>query len=243
MYNDFAYIYDTLVFDIDYDFYIKQILKKANENDIKTDRILEFGVGTGNLAKKLSDYSKEYIGVDLSEEMLSVAYEKLINKDNIKLLSCDINDFETDKKFNMAVSTLDTINYILEEDELLRIFKKINSLIEDGGLFVFDINSENKLKEVLGNNTYVYEYKNIFYTWQNFFDEEENIVDFLLDFFIKEDGVYHRITEEQSEKIYPLDKIIELLKKSNFKKIDFIDFDTGLEIKSNTQRILIIAIK
>lgn len=243
MYNDFAYIYDKLVFDIDYDFYIEQIISKAKENNIQTNRILEFGVGTGNLAKKLCKYSNEYVGIDLSIDMLAIANEKISKDDNIELLACDINYYDTDNKFNLAVSTLDTINYILEEDELLKIFQKINNLLKDDGAFIFDINSENKLIDILGNNTYVYEYDNIFYTWQNFYDENEKIVDFLLDFFIKEDGVYHRITEEQSEKVYPLEKILTLLKQSGFNGFQYIDFDTGDKINENTQRILIIAIK
>lgn len=243
MYNDFAYIYDTLVFDIDYDFYIEQILKKAKDNNINTNRILEFGVGTGNLAKRLCKYSDEYVGIDLSVDMLAIANEKIAKEDNIELLACDINDYHTDDKFSMAVSTLDTINYILDEEDLLKIFQKINNLIEDDGAFIFDINSENKLIDILGNNTYVYEYENIFYTWQNFYDEDEQIVDFLLDFFIEENGVYHRITEEQSEKIYPLEKILTLLEQAGFSKFQYIDFDTGENIDENSQRILILAIK
>src|SRR5699024_3834412 len=182
-------------------------------------------------------YSNEYVGIDLSIDMLAIANEKISKDDNIELLACDINDYDTENKFNLSVSTLDTINYILEEDELLKIFQKINNLLKDDGAFIFDINYENKLIDILGNNTYVYEYDNIFYTWQNFYDDNEKIVDFLLDFFIKEDGVYHSITEEQSEKVYPLEKILTLLKQSGFNGFQYIDFDTGDKINENTQRI------
>ncbi|QQK07798.1 class I SAM-dependent DNA methyltransferase [Miniphocaeibacter halophilus] len=243
MYSDFAEIYNKLVFDIDYDFYYNTINVELDKNSIVPKNILEIGIGTGNLTKRMNFETDSYIGIDLSQEMLEIASNNLIEKKDITLLNADISDFSLNNFFDLAISTLDTINYILEEDRLFSAFKNIYNSLKKDSAFIFDINSENKLKKVLGNNTFVFEYENIFYTWQNFLDEEENIVDFVLDFFIEENGLYRRIREEQSEKIYSVDYIMKLLKKAGFKNISYKDFDSGNKVTENSQRILFTAIK
>lgn len=243
MYSDFAEIYNKLVFDIDYDFYYNTIKIELNKYNIIPRNILEIGIGTGNLTKRMNFETDSYIGIDLSQEMLEIASNNLIDKKDISLLNANIIDFTLENSFHLAISTLDTINYILDEKELLLAFENVYNSLKKDSAFIFDINSENKLREVLGNNTFVFEHENIFYTWQNFLDEEEFIVDFVLDFFIEENGLYRRIREEQSEKIYSLDFIIELLKKVGFRNISFKDFDSGNKVNEKTQRILFTAIK
>ena len=243
MYKEFSEIYNKLVFDIDYDFYVETIKKEVELNGIEPENILELGIGTGNLTKKLDYEYNSYYGIDLSSEMLEIASNNLVDMPNLTLINADIAKFKLEDKFNLAFSTLDTINYILDSNKLKDVFKNIYDSLTNNSVFIFDINSENKLRDVLGNNSYVYEYDNIFYTWQSFLDEEEDIVDFVLDFFIEENGLYKRITEEQSEKIYSLEYIQELLKNIGFSKITYKDFDTGKIVNNKSQRILFTAIK
>lgn len=242
MYNEFAGIYDTLVFDIEYDKYADLIYKKTLEYGGSLERILDFGVGTGNLTKELIGYSVRYAGIDLSQEMLSIARQK-IEDSKLELYSCDIRDYMDEEPFSLCVSTLDSTNYILDESELLEIMKKICDLLENGGHYLFDINSEYKLREVLGNRSYIYEKDNIFYTWDNYYNEEEDMVEFILDFFVEEGELYRRFTEYQTEKIYSIDKIRELLKKAGFTIREILDFDTGESLGSFSQRILFVAEK
>ena len=108
---------------------------------------------------------------------------------------------------------------------------------------MFDINSEYKLKEILGNRSYIYEKEDIFYTWDNYYDPDENKVDFILDFFVEEQGLYRRFTEYQTERIYSVPEISSYLKNTGFKILEIIDFDTGDVPTGETQRILFIAKK
>ena len=243
MYNDFSEVYNKLVFDIDYDFYLETIKKQLMKLNLEPKDILEIGIGTGNLTKRMDFRTNSYIGVDLSSEMLEIASNNLNDKENLQLINADISKFKMENRFDLAISTLDTINYILDEDDLYASFKNIYDSLRANSAFIFDINSENKLRNVLGNNDYIYEYDNIFYTWQSFLDEENNIVDFVLDFFIEENNLYRRITEEQSEKIYSLDYIINILKNIGFEINNYIDFDTGKNIDENSQRILLTVTK
>ena len=106
---------------------------------------------------------------------------------------------------------------------------------------MFDVNTPYKLIEVMGNNHFVYEYEDIFYTWVNQYYEEDNLIDFYIDFFVKnEDNSYQRIRETQTEKVYSLDAIRFMLYNSGFNTVKIIDFDTGKSLEDYTQRALFI---
>lgn len=241
MYNEFSNVYDRLVFDIDYENYSEII--KQNIDFKENMSILEIGIGTGNMTKYFIENSKEYFGIDPSAEMLEIASNKLIEYSNVKYLNIGIEDLEVNEYFDFAFSTLDTINYLKDYGTVKKSFENVYNSLKYGSYFSFDINSLDKIENVLGDNSYVYEYKNIFYTWQNEYDYESKEVDMTLDFFVEEDGRYNRITEYQHQKYYSPKILKEMLAEIGFKNIIIKDFDTGEEIEEFTQRILIVCQK
>ena len=237
MYNEFSNVYDRLVFDIDYENHSRIIKENV---DYKEDmNILEIGIGTGNMTKYFIEDSKEYFGLDPSVEMLEIASNKLIEYSNIKYLNIGIEDLKMNEYFDFAFSTLDTINYLKDLETVKKSFENIYNSLKSGSYLSFDINSLDKIENVLGNNSYVYEYENIFYTWQNEYDYENREVDMILDFFVEEEGVYKRITEYQHQKYYSPEILREMLTEIGFGNFRIKDFDTGEELEEFTQRILI----
>lgn len=200
---EFSNVYDKLQ-DADYDkfyTYYKSVFSKFN---LKPKLVLDLGCGTGSIAVKMAKDGYDMIGLDLSFEMLDVARKKA-EKENVDILflNQDMTDFELYGTVDAIISSMDSINYITEEGDLSKLFKLCHNYLNPDGLFIFDINSEYKLKEILGNNTFTYEEDNIFYVWQNSFDESQNICCFMLDFFIKdENGKYDRFSEYQEERVY-----------------------------------------
>lgn len=236
MYKEFAYIYDKLTFDIDYEKYSKVIKNEINKLNISPRSILELGIGSGNMTKYFYNPGINYTGVDHSEDMLEICSRKF---PNINLSKQDLNNLEIDENFHFIFSTLDTINYILDSEKLQSLFFKIKQMCN--GVFIFDVNTPYKLIDIMGNNHFVYEYEDIFYTWVNQYYEEENLVDFYIDFFIKnEDNLYRRIRETQTEKVYSLDTLKFMLYNSGFANIKIIDFDSGKTLNEKTQRALFI---
>lgn len=205
---EFSNVYDKLQ-DADYDkfySYYKSVFSKYN---LDPKLVLDLGCGTGSIAVKMAKDGYDMIGLDLSFEMLDIARKKA-EKENadILFLNQDMTDFELYGTVDAIISSMDSINYITEDGGLLKLFKLCNNYLNPDGVFIFDINSEYKLKEVLGNNTFTYEEDNIFYVWQNSFDEDENICSLLLDFFIRdEDEKYTRFTEYQEERVYTPEEI------------------------------------
>lgn len=236
MYKEFAYIYDKLTFDIDYEDYSEVIKKELKKLEIKPESILELGIGSGNMTKYFYNASINYTGVDLSKEMLKICADKF---PNISIINEDLCQLELTKNYDFIFSTLDTINYILDSQKLQNLFSNINENCT--GVFMFDVNTPYKLIEVMGNNHFVYEYEDIFYTWVNQYYEEGNLIDFYIDFFVKnQDNSYQRIREAQTEKVYSLDALRFMLYNSGFNTVKIIDFDTGKTLNNCTQRALFI---
>lgn len=238
MYSRFSELYDLLTFDINYKKYAKNIMKFIENEKIEEPSILEIGCGTGNLTQELAKEGFSILALDNSLDMLNIAFPKLIELENVNLIIQDMYTFNYGiYGFDVIVSLLDVINYITDEKKLVLLFKNIYDGLNEGGLFIFDINSKNKLLDVLGNNTYVYEKENVFYTWEN--TMVDNLVYFDLNFFVKTNENYERFKETQIERYYSIDFIKNMLEEIGFINIEFIDEDTGFNINDETQRILI----
>ena len=241
MYEDFSYIYDKLSFDIDYEGYAKNILNLVDKYNIKRENMLELAAGSGMLTHYFFDEFKNIDALDISPDMLNVFAEKYDN-DNVNLIYYDMVEFENPDKYDLIVILLDSINYVTDPKELQKLFDNCYKNLKDGGLLVFDINSEYKMKEVFGSNCYVYEYEDIFYTWDNFY--EDDLIDMHLNFFVEnKDGSYDRIYEYQLERVYSIDQVSQKVKEAGFHDIKTYDEDDFGPVKADSLRILFSAVK
>lgn len=241
MYEDFSYIYDKLSFDIDYEGYAKNILSLVDKYNIKKENMLELAAGSGMLTQYFIDEFKNIDALDISTDMLNVFASKYDNN-NVNLIYYDMLEFENPNKYDLIVILLDSINYVTDQKELKKLFNNCYKNLKDNGLLVFDINSEYKMTEIFGSNCYIYEYEDIFYTWDNFY--EDDLVDMHLNFFVEnENGSYDRIYEYQQERVYSIEEIKNMVSKSGFEEIKIYDEDDFSSIKEDSQRILISAVK
>lgn len=242
-YNEFASIYDDLMNDFDYKEWADYIESIFDLYSKSPSKILEMACGTGNLSYEIAKRGYNLLSFDLSSEMLARAYEKLNKYKNVKLLRQDMINFNLNSKFDSIVSICDSINYIIDVKDLYSVFKNVYNHLEDNGLFIFDINSSYKLQEIIGNNIFIEDREDVFYTWQNEYDIDTNICNFYLTFFIKEKDKYHRFDEVHEERAYEVDEIVNLLKDIGFKEIDFYKCFTFDKIDAETERINFVAIK
>ncbi|SDZ40251.1 Methyltransferase domain-containing protein [Proteiniborus ethanoligenes] len=242
-YKEFAYIYDTLMHDVDYskwmDF-IKDILIAYN---VKSQEVLEIGCGTGNFTRLLCEAGYKVTAFDLSEDMLSIAYDKLNSYRNIQLLNQDMTDFNINKSFEAIISVCDSINYLVDYLDLEKCFNRVYSHLEPGGIFVFDINSFYKLKHIIGNNTFIEDNEAIFYVWENEFFEEDNTCEFYITFFVKSQDLYKRFDEVHIEKAYTYLEIEKTLKKAGFENINVYDDYSNKLPTETSERLIFVAQK
>ncbi|MGM9551551.1 MAG: class I SAM-dependent DNA methyltransferase [Clostridia bacterium] len=242
MYQDFAYLYDALQEDVPYslfaDYYEKIMEKFNNEKGL----CLDLGCGTGNMTMELSHRGFDMIGVDSSVDMLEVAREKAQEAEkDILYLNQDMTEFELYGTVSTAISSLDCINYVTDEEALLKVFKLVNNYLDPEGLFIFDINSEYKLEHILGNNTYVSDDEDIFYSWQNSYDKEKKICTFDLTFFQRDEDMYYRFDETHYERAYSVEEITNLIKESGMEVVGVYDNLSFNPPTDKSERIFFVA--
>lgn len=240
MYDKFSYIYDELMKrQVDYNLLASNVIQICNDNNINVKSILECGMGSGNLTEQFLERKIDVDGFDISDNMLSIAYNKLIDYNNVNILKGDIRTFVSNKKYNLICCFFDILNYIKNLDEIELFLQNAKKQMNENSILMFDVNSEYKLKEYLGNNTFVVEEDDIYYVWRN--SLYKNYIDFEIDFFIKkEKNIYEKIKERQKQYIYSENDILKLIEKNNFKIVEVLDFETFKNKRKNTYRILYI---
>ncbi len=245
-YGIFSSVYDILTENVEYERIANKICSLLSRNGINGGLLLDIGCGTGTLSFLLEKNGYDVIGVDPSEDMLAIANEKKYDEDSSAIFLCQAGEeLDLYGTIDCAVCSLDTINHISSIEKIKEIFKKISLFMNMGGIFVFDINTVFKHREILGNNTFVYDMDEVYCVWQNTFCLEEMKTDIDLDFFIKneDDEVYERYSESFSEYSYETDDILNILNECGFEVVSLCDDYTDGSITEITQRITITAKK
>ncbi len=245
MYKNFSYLYDQFMYDIPYDEWVSNILTIFLENDFNPKTIVDLGCGTGELTSKLQSMGFNMIGIDISEDMIKVAKKKNTTRgQNIIYKTENIVDFTLDKKVDSMISTCDSYNYILDDNDLLKSFKKVYSYLNDDGMFIFDMNTEYYFKNILGNSMYSDINSKNAYIVENTFDCEQNINTYKLNLFIEnEKGSYDKNIEIHKEKARNPKDVIKLLNLANFKFLCLLDtYDLNIA-DDKSLRIYFVCIK
>ncbi len=143
---------------------------------------------------------------------------------------------------NAAICTLDSINHLTIEADVIETFRRVSLFLEPGGAFIFDVNTVYKHREILADNTFVYDTPEVYCVWQNSLNEDDS-VDITLDFFEEDDGAYYRSYESFSERAYPLSEIENWLSAAGLSVMHIYDELTQNDINDTTQRAVIVAVK
>jgi len=248
-YQSFAKVYDTLMDNIPYDNwgeYLVSLLKRYGIND---GLVLDLGCGTGNITGFLSENHYSMIGLDNSEDMLMIAKDKALeNKQDILYLLQDMRNFELYGTVKAVVSTCDSLNYILDEDELLRIFELVNNYLDPGGIFIFDLNTLYKYEEILGDKTIAENREDCSFIWDNYYDKGSRINTYDLSIFLKADfneyegeELFCRFTEKHYQKAYQPEAIRALIHRSGLEFVEMLDAFTENPPNVHSERIYVIA--
>lgn len=201
-YGNFAYVYDQLMDDVDYDAWVGHIEDLIDKSGASVKNILELACGTGNITIPLAQRGYDIAGVDISEDMLGVALEKSESIGlPLVLLEQDMVDLDFDLyDLDCVLCACDGFNYVTSLDDLAKVFAKVYELLKPGGVFVFDISSHYKLSQVLGNNFMGESREDISYMWTNYYDEGNQLLEMNLDFFLKiDDQDYERDEYEEAD--------------------------------------------
>ncbi len=243
-YNEFAYFYDEFNGEADYDALYRYVKGQLDQHGVQDGIIADLGCGTGDLTMMLTQAGYDMIGVDQSEEMLSVLQEKAADlglTGRLLLLQQDILELDLFGTINAAISTFDTYNHIGPLPRFEAAVAKAAFFMEKGGLFLFDLNTPYKYQQVLGNNTFTIDAPDASCLWQNRYDEQAQRVDIHLEFTDKDLG--ETFQEDFCEYTYPLELVREVLERYGFSLESVCDGENFGPLTETSQRYMIAAVK
>ena len=222
-YTSFAQVYDMFMDNVDYPAWSKYLIQLLKEYQVEDGLVLDLGCGTGNMTELLAKEGYDMIGVDNSEDMLEIASEK-----------------RAESGLN---SICDSINYILEEDDLREVFSLVNNYLDPKGMFIFDLNTKYKYEQ-MGETTIAENREEASFIWDNYYDPEEEINEYELAIFIPEgedSDLYRKFEEVHYQRAYDLATICRLLEEAGMEFVTAYDAFTKDAPRPESERIYVVA--
>ena len=242
-YEKFAQVYDLFMDNIDYEGWAEYVTDRLREYEITDGPVLELGCGTGTMTGLLAGKGYDMIGVDNSEEMLAEAMEKRVESgQDILYLLQDMQEFELYGTVRAVVSVCDSLNYITDRDELRHVFELVNNYLDPEGIFLFDMNTVHKYRDLLGDTTIAENRDEGSFIWDNSYDEEEGLNYYELAVFLpREDGLYEKSEEVHCQKAYPQEEIETLIKEAGMELLAVYDAYTLNPATEDSERLFFVA--
>ena len=223
MYTAFAAVYDRLMQSVDYDGwaeYYAQLLRRCH---IESGSVCECACGTGSLTVRLQRLGYAMTGIDLSQEMLSVAARKAREHGvMIPFVRQDMRRLTLHKRQQAVLCTCDGLNYLTTPDQARQFFRAAFAALKPGGALIFDLSSPYKLQNTLGDSALGSQEEDIAYIWQNAWHPRTHTVDMRLSIFVRgADGRYERLEERQRQRAHSREELTQYLTEAGFTGIRF----------------------
>ena len=211
----------------------------ASERDL----VVDLGCGTGTLAEMLWKDGYDVIGIDNSGSMLEKAMEKKEESGSeILYLMQDMRELSLYSTVGTVVSVCDSINYVLEDEELLQVFSLVNNYLFPGGIFIFDFNTDHKYRDVIGDAVIAENREDCSFIWENYYDPDERINEYDLTLFLRREGeLFERVTETHFQRGYEPEEIRELLERAGMELILMRDADSDGDVTETSERVYVVA--
>ncbi|HEX4433503.1 MAG TPA: class I SAM-dependent methyltransferase [Acidimicrobiales bacterium] len=103
---------------------------------VRSKRILDIGVGTGRTVPLMALLTDEYVGVDVSSEMVAACRRNYPNKDIRRVDARDLSEFQ-DRSFDFVLFSFNGIDNICEDHERKGVFREVHRVLDSDGLFLF----------------------------------------------------------------------------------------------------------
>lgn len=249
-YTAFAQYYDALTKNVEYPRrarMLHQLIEKHLPAEMPDHILLDLACGTGSLSEELAKLGWDVIGVDGSMEMLNMALDKKFDSGlQIQYLQQDMRRLDLYGTVSATVCTLDSLNHLPTAEDVSRVISRVSLFTNPNGLFLFDVNTAYKHRNLLADQCFVYDLPEAYCVWQNTLTDEapDYPVSIQLDFFeLLENGCYQRSTEHFTEHIYPRAFLEQTLADHGMTLLEVLDGDHFAAPSDTTQRLLYIARK
>ncbi|UBH12338.1 class I SAM-dependent DNA methyltransferase [Macrococcus armenti] len=234
-YGQFAHIYDRFMYDQPYENWAQIVQPYIPEDG----SVLDIATGTGKLLQLIS--ARDKVGVDLSEEMLTVAQHNVMNA---QFIVQDMTQLNLDKTFDTITCLCDSLNYLQSEDEVITTFQNVYHHLNDGGTFIFDVHTVQKFELYFNNETYSDDLSDIVYIWHAIKGDTPLTVYHEMTFFVSDGTVYERFDESHEQRTFPIEFYISALEQTGFEiEQHFFDFDIHQTTATETSERVFFVVK
>ena len=253
-YTGFASLYDTFMDNVPYGEWSRYVIGLLREYGIDVWIVCERGCGTGSITRRLRDAGYDMIGIDISEDMLDVAREYEFEKvwqgedgcTDILYLNQDMREFELYGTVAAIISLCDSMNYITQEEDLKKVFELVNNYLDPGGIFIFDMNTVHKYRDLIGDATIAENREDCSLIWENSYQEETGLNQYDITIFRRVDfeegeALYERIQETHIQRAYEPETIVRLIDEAGMEFVAMYDAGTHNAVTAETERIYFIA--
>ncbi len=238
-YQDFSEFYDLLMRDVDYAARAEYLLSLFEKHGSRPASLLDIACGSGSLALEMLKRGVDTVGVDASEAMLAKAAAKA---PEALWLCQDMRQMDLYGTVDGAVCVLDSINHLCRTEDVAQVFRRARLFVEPGGLFIFDVNTPYKHREVLADRSFVAEEEDVLCVWRNRYVPRNGEVEILLDFFVQqEDGRYERYWDTVRERAYSERTLRRLLAENGWETVAVYEDMTEQSPSADCQRMVFVA--
>ena len=238
-YHELAKSYDRLTNDVDYEATVAFYYDILKREGLNPRTCVDLACGTGSVTAILVEKGLQVTGVDLSEEMLTVASQKA---PGAWFICQPLQELKLPRAVDMAVCALDSLDYITDPKDCEEAIRRIYKALNPGGIFIFDVNTPEKLRDMDGQ-VFLDEDDDVYCVWRGEFDEETNICSYGMDLFQRAGDVWHRSFEEHCEYAYSEEQLVGYLKAAGFTNIEVYADREFTAPREGEQRIYIKARK
>lgn len=242
-YRALAASYDRLTNDIRYENTVEFYRQILEREQLQVRTAVDLACGTGSVTLLLAQAGLRVIGVDMSEEMLCIAQQKVQAMDDPPLFVCQrLEQLQLARGVDLAVCALDSMNYITDPACCREALRRIYRVLNPGGCFIFDINTPEKLR-AMDDQVFLDEDDDVYCVWRGDFDDDANILSYAMDLFQRQGNVWHRSFEQHDEYAYTAEEMTAWLKQTGFTNIEVFADGQMIPPRDGEQRIYLKARK
>jgi len=242
-YHNLAVSYDRLTSDVDYEATVAFYYAILRRENLRPRTAVDLACGTGSVTVLLARSGLRVTGVDMSEEMLTVASQKAMEQNlSVRFVCQRLEELSLPRGVDLAVCALDSLDYITDPEACKQAIKRVYKALNPGGIFIFDVNTPEKLRAMDGQ-IFLDEDDDVYCVWRGEFDEEENICSYGMDLFQRRGDLWERSFEEHREYAYSAEQLVGYLKEAGFSHIGVYADREFCDPRPNEQRTYLKARK
>ncbi|MCR5555981.1 MAG: class I SAM-dependent methyltransferase [Butyrivibrio sp.] len=256
-YTDFAAVYDTFMDETPYEewgVFVSSLIEKyglskpgiSTEDALEQEKnlVVELGCGTGSFTQVMAKKGYDIMGIDLSSDMLDIARRKSREAGlDIMYLEQDMRELDLYCTAGTIVSVCDSLNYLLEDEDVIETFKLVNNFLFPKGVFIFDFNTLHKYRDVIGDTVIAENREDCSFIWENYYHEEEHINEYDVTIFARcddKDEIFRRSVETHYQRGYTLEEMKGFIKAAGLEFVTAIDADSHEEPADDSERIYVV---